>query len=192
MKKVAVDPNSIEDTAKLIIDSPSEGEGAKFGIFIRSPCGKRWKLDADPKDSIQVLKLKIHKKEFFPVERQKLLFNKKKLEDNETLKALSIGNEATIDLELSMDVSVIIVASPVKIVQLSVFRSDLVKLIKTEVKEKEGIPECQQRFVILMGKALGDDKTLESYRIFDGSSVHLVLRPFEPSPKKAKSRCTIS
>eukprot|EP01015_Nassula_variabilis_P031974 TRINITY_DN7335_c0_g2_i12.p1 TRINITY_DN7335_c0_g2~~TRINITY_DN7335_c0_g2_i12.p1 ORF type:complete len:266 (+),score=22.40 TRINITY_DN7335_c0_g2_i12:65-862(+) len=46
---------------------------------------------------------------------------------------------------------------------------------KTLVQQVEGIPEDQQR-LIFAGKQLEDSRTLESYSILPGETIHLVLR----------------
>jgi len=52
--------------------------------------------------------------------------------------------------------------------------SNTTKYLKTKIKELTMIPRERQRLVFA-GKILDDDKTVEEYRITDGSKLHLIL-----------------
>jgi len=60
------------------------------------------------------------------------------------------------------------------IVELDVEKSANIEEVKKAVQEKTGIPPPQQR-LIYGGKAMADEKTLESYKIEAGAVLHLVL-----------------
>ncbi|XP_019867524.1 NEDD8-like [Aethina tumida] len=62
------------------------------------------------------------------------------------------GNEATIDVE----------------------PSDKIVVIKEKLEEIEGLPLQQQR-LIYQGKQLQDDRTVSSYKLKIGSTLHLVI-----------------
>ena len=53
--------------------------------------------------------------------------------------------------------------------------SDKVSAVKNSLQEKEGI-QVDQIKLIHSGKQLADDKTLESYNITAGSTIHMVLQ----------------
>ena len=53
--------------------------------------------------------------------------------------------------------------------------TDNVIVIKNALQEKEGI-QIDQIKLIYSGKQLNDDKTLESYNIAAGATIHMVLQ----------------
>ena len=61
-----------------------------------------------------------------------------------------------------------------KTITLEVKQTDLVEDVKAKIREKEGIPEAQQR-LIFEEKELEDGNTLQEYNIQQDSIIHLVL-----------------
>ena len=62
-----------------------------------------------------------------------------------------------------------------KTIELRVNPSMSIEDLKYAIQDKEGIPPDQQR-VVFSGKQLEDENTLETYKIADGNTLHLVIR----------------
>jgi quercetin dioxygenase-like cupin family protein len=67
-----------------------------------------------------------------------------------------------------------------KSIALTVASTAAVRDIKAAVQQKEDIPVEQQR-LIFAGRQLEDDQPIQSYKIMNGSTLHLVLRLRGPS-----------
>lgn len=78
-----------------------EGEGSKQ-IFIKTLQGKNITLNVSDTDTIQSLKDKIKDIEGIPQEQQRLVFNGKQLEDNQTIGDYGIQSDSSIHLVLRL------------------------------------------------------------------------------------------
>lgn len=71
-----------------------------------------------------------------------------------------------------MQVKIITLSGEERVVEVE--SSDKIVIIKEKLEEQEGIPPEQQR-LIYQGRQLKDDKTVNSYKLKNGTVLHLVV-----------------
>ena len=137
---------------------------------------RRIVFDVEASDSVENLKAKIHDKEGYPIDQQRLIFDGKELEDAKTLSDYDITKDGTIHLIIKlrggMQISVKTLAG--EILNFDVEPSDSVESLQEKIAESKAWPAQGQR-LIFDGKPLENTKTLAECKIDENSLIYVVL-----------------
>lgn len=139
--------------------------------------GKTFSLEVDGCDTFADIKAKIHDKENIPVDRQRLVYAGKQVDDGSTLADFHIRSECTLHLALcrSGRMQVYVQTWIGVTISLEVEPSDTIRHIKAKIQENMGILPDQQGLTFA-GKQLDDNATLLDLNIPNESALFLFPR----------------
>ena len=139
-------------------------------VFVKlTTTGKTVTLEVHPDNTIEDLKQ--HLEDSFPLHKQRLVFNGKKLEDGHTLSYYNIQNESTLHHSLKGYIFVkVYYGHPTYLIEVEPAES--IKSVKQKFYVKSGVSPGSSQHLSLNGMTLKESRTLSDYNIQDCSTLH--------------------
>jgi ubiquitin C len=152
-----------------------------FNIFVRLPNGKRIELTVQPNEPIKNIKEQVNLREGFPVNKQRLLFERRTLATDRRISDYSVVKGSTLVLVLTTKppIEVIIKEPTGETFKLPIVPDEPIRRINQQIENKRQIPQNQQTLVF-KGGILDSRKTPDNYKIPDQGVIELRIRaPFQ-------------
>ena len=149
-------------------------------ISVKTLTGMVFVFKVEASDTIATIKSMIQNKEGIPSDLQRLIFDRRELEDDHTVSYYNINSGSTVHLVLrlhrseDMQLQIFVKTLTGKVIILKM--DPCVAAVKSMIEELEGIPSGQQQ-LSFAGVWLRDDCTLSDYSVKKDSTLDLTLPP---------------
>ncbi|KAA6378783.1 MAG: putative Polyubiquitin [Streblomastix strix] len=148
-------------------------------LSIKVPSGKVLDLEMEVGDTIERVKHTIQIREGIPLEKQKLCYLERNLNDKKTLQQLRIRGMSTLYVAIKQEGGMLIfVMTEYEYEQTLVFevkKTDMIIVLKQKIRDMEHIP-IEKIWLYSAGRRLEDDKTFEEYNIQEKTRLFLIIK----------------
>ena len=145
-------------------------------LHIRTSTKKRLSLKVEATDTIDYIKSLINKQEDAPPSQQQLMHNGHELEGYRRLTDYNIHEESSLYLVLPSTVQIFVRDLHGRTIPIDVMLNNTIKSVKYKIYDKEGIP-LHQQYLVYIGNALKDDRTLADYGIQANAIIDCTCTP---------------
>ena len=150
----------------------------EYSLFIQILNKKTINIKVEPFSKILKIKMDICKKVGIPLDKQKLFFDNKELNDSQTLENYDIKNLSTLKLNIvqnELEKNELFIKDLIGKSYVIPFNfSDTIKDLKEKIKEKVKIPINSQK-LFFFGKELDNDSFCYEYDIKNKSTLNLII-----------------
>ena len=164
-----------EGTLHLVPSSArTEEADLDMPILVKTPTGKTITVYIDASDTIGKIKDRLQLMQFIQgiaAGQHNLMFKSRYLNNSCTVRECGIQQGDVLQLRCVIQIFVDIMIE--QTIPLVVDPNDTIKMVKTKIKNKEGIP-LEQQILFLAGRKLKNNCTLGYYNIKNGSVIQLV------------------
>ena len=149
-------------------------------IHVKTLTGKTMTIGVVPEDSIENVKKKILDAKGVPVDQQFLVYDRKTLRNDRSLKDYHIERESTLYLFVILpgDMQIFVKTVTGETITLDVKPETTIMDVKVKIEDKERIPPHQQR-LLLSGQHLEDGLTLKDCNVTKHSTLLLIQTPLD-------------